>query len=70
MRIKMGRRLESKGRPKAPIFDELVQVLPHVLEDEVEGVVLSDDLLQLHQVGVAQLLKGLHRHAHVTLRPV
>ncbi len=42
-----------------PFLHELVQVLLHVLEDEVEGVVLPDHLLQLDHVAVGQLLEGL-----------
>ena len=41
------------------LFHQLVEILLHVLEDEVEGVVLPDDLLQLDHVVVAQLLEGL-----------
>ena len=40
-----------------PLLHELVQVLFHVLEHKVEGVVLSDDLLQLDDVVVAQLFQ-------------
>ncbi|CAN8002177.1 unnamed protein product, partial [Ixodes hexagonus] len=38
----------------------LVEVLAHVLKNKVEGVVFPDDLLELHQVGMAQLLQRLH----------
>ena len=38
----------------------LIQVLLHVLKHEVQLVVLLDDLLQLHGVGVVQLAQGLH----------
>ena len=38
----------------------LIQVLLHVLEHEVQLVVLANDFLQLHDVGVVQLAQGLH----------
>lgn len=41
----------------SPFRHELIQVFFHVLEDKVEEVVLSDDLLQFHHVGVVQLLQ-------------
>ena len=41
------------------VFDQLVEVLLHVLEDEEERLVLSDDLPQLDDVAVAQLLQRL-----------
>ena len=43
----------------SPFFHELIEVFFHVLEHEVEVVVLSDDFLQLHHVGVVQLLQRL-----------
>lgn len=43
------------------IFDQLVEVLLHVLEDEEERFVLSDDLPQLDDVAVAQLLQRLNQ---------
>jgi hypothetical protein len=39
---------------------EAEQVALDVLEDEVQAIVLADDLLQLHHVGMVQLLQGLH----------
>lgn len=36
--------------------DHLVQVLLHVLEYKIEGVVLPDHLFQLDNVGMRQLL--------------
>lgn len=41
------------------VLDQLVEVLLHVLEDEEERLVLADDLLELHDVVVAQLLQRL-----------
>ena len=38
----------------------MIQVLLHVLEHEVQLVVLANDFLQLHDVGVVQLAQGLH----------
>jgi len=39
---------------------EAEEVALDVLEDEVQAVVLADDLLQFHHVGMVQLLQGLH----------
>ena len=41
------------------LLDELQQVVPHVLKDEVKLVVLPDYLLELDQVGVLDLHQGL-----------
>lgn len=43
----------------SPVLHQLVEVLLHVLEDEVEVIVLSDHLLQFHHVGMVELLQGL-----------
>jgi hypothetical protein len=39
---------------------EAEQVALDVLEDKIQAIVLADDLLQLHHVGMVQLLQGLH----------
>lgn len=41
----------------SPVLHQLVEVLLHVLKDEVEVIVLSDHLLQFHHVGVVELLQ-------------
>lgn len=41
----------------SPVLHQLIQVLLHVLEDKVQLIVLSDDLLQLHHIGMVQLLQ-------------
>lgn len=38
---------------------KLVQVLLHIFENKVEGVILSDHLLQLHHVLMAQFFETL-----------
>ena len=43
------------------VFDELVEVLLHVLEDEEERLVLADDLPEFDDVAVTQLLQGLEQ---------
>ena len=56
------------GEVPVAVLDLLIQVLDHVLEDEVKLVVLAYHLLELHHVGVVQLPKRLHlpqRHALV-----
>ncbi len=44
----------------AHVLHELEEVPFHELEHEEELVILSDDLLQLDDVRVAELLQGLH----------
>lgn len=43
------------------VLDELVEILLHELEDEVENVVFPYDLLQLYDVGVGKLFQGLRK---------
>ena len=40
------------------IFNELIDVLVHVLEDEVELVILLDDLVQIDYVWVVKFNEG------------
>lgn len=39
------------------LLHQLVQILLHVLEDKIEGIVLPNYLLQLHHVVVRELLE-------------
>ena len=43
------------------LFDQLVEVALHVLEDEEERLVLADDFPQFDDVAVAQLLQRLEQ---------
>lgn len=45
-----------------PILHQLVKILLHVLEDEVQHVVLPYHLFQLHHVRVAELLQRLRQN--------
>ena len=47
------------GEVSVPIFGHLVEVCFHVLENKEQLIILADNLLQLHDVGVAELLQGL-----------
>lgn len=40
------------GEMRFPLLDHLIQVLLHVLEHEVESVILANHLFQFHYVGV------------------
>lgn len=42
-----------------PVLHELVEVFLHVLKDKIQMIIFSDNLLQLHHIGVVQLLKCL-----------
>lgn len=44
------------GKVCVPFLDHLVQILFHVLKHKVEGVILTDHLLQLNYICVGQLL--------------
>lgn len=48
-----------------PFFHQLVEVLLHVLEHEVEFIALPDDLLQLDHVGMVEFLQGLGRERKI-----
>lgn len=37
------------------VFHHLIEIVLHVLENKIELIVLSYDLLQLHNIGVIQL---------------
>ena len=54
------RKSTAMQQMNAPVLHQLIQVLLHVLKDEVEYVVLPDDLLELDDIGVAKLLQGLN----------
>lgn len=49
------------GEVTLAVFDQLVEVLLHVFEHEIENIVLADDLFQLDYVGVGEFLQGLGR---------
>lgn len=42
-----------------PVLHELVEVFLHVLKDKIQMIIFSDNLLQLHHIGVVQFLKCL-----------
>lgn len=42
-----------------PVLHELIEVFLHVLKDKIQLIVFSDNLLQLHHIGMVQLLKCL-----------
>lgn len=57
-------RVRSTDIPKEvqlnlPVFYQLIQVLLHVFEDEVQNVILTNDFAKFNEVRVAQLLKRL-----------
>lgn len=41
----------------SPVLHKLVEVLLHILKDKVEVIVLPDYFLQLHHIGMVQLLQ-------------
>lgn len=47
------------GKVGVAVFDQLVEVLLHVLEHEVENVVLPDHLLEFHDVCVGKFFQRL-----------
>lgn len=49
------------GEMGVAIFDELVEVLLHVLENEVENVVLPNHLLEFHDVCVGKFFQRLEK---------
>jgi hypothetical protein len=44
---------------RVAVFDQLVEILLHVLEHEVKNVIFTNDLLELHYVSVGELLERL-----------
>ena len=41
---------------RSPVFDELVEVLFHVLEHEIKRIVLSNHFFELDEIRMAELL--------------
>ena len=42
-----------------PLLHRLIEIVLHVFEDEEQFIVLADHLLQLHDLGMIQLLQRL-----------